>query len=71
MSWTLYEFTSMLPDRVKFLDSNLPERRLSNVVLPHPDGPTIAVKVLGENIPSQGWIIFLFIFLFYLMLFGS
>jgi hypothetical protein len=44
----------MLPDRVKFLDSNLPERRLSNVVLPHPDGPTIAVKVLGENIPSQG-----------------
>jgi hypothetical protein len=36
---------------VKFFDNNRPESRLSIVVFPQPDGPTIAVNVLGENIP--------------------
>lgn len=32
-------------------ESCLPDIRLSIVVLPHPEGPKIAVKVLGEKRP--------------------
>ena len=44
-----------LPKSCRLLDSNLPERRFNIVVFPQPDGPTIAVKVPGENFPEQGF----------------
>ena len=47
------------PYKVKLFDTSLPERRFSIVVLPHPDGPTTAVNVLGENFPEHGFRIFL------------
>ena len=33
---------------------SLPESKFNIVVFPQPDGPTIAVKVLGENFPEHG-----------------
>ena len=47
-----------LPYRVRSLDANLPDSKFSMVVLPDPEGPTIAVKVLGENFPLHSFSIF-------------
>ncbi len=43
------------PRRTKFLANCLPESKFSIVVLPHPDGPNMAVTVLGENFPEQSF----------------
>lgn len=45
--WLAYSY----PVSVRFFESSRPDRRFSRVVLPHPEGPTIAVKVLGEKMP--------------------
>lgn len=37
-----------------------PESKFNIVVFPQPEGPTIAVKVLGENFPEHGFRIFFF-----------
>jgi len=50
--------------RVKFYESNLPERRFNIVVLPDPEGPRIAVIVLGANFPEHSFKIVLLIFCF-------
>ena len=48
---------------------SLPESKFNIVVFPQPDGPTIAVKVLGENFPEHGLRIFFFHSLFLILLF--
>lgn len=43
----------MDPDISKFSDNNRPERKFNNVVLPQPDGPSIAVKFPGLMEPNK------------------
>lgn len=40
-----------LPTRSRFYDICLPEIKLSMVVFPQPEGPRMAVKVPGLNLP--------------------
>jgi len=42
-----FPFTFSLPLIVRLSDNNLPDNKLSIVVLPDPEGPRIAVKVWG------------------------
>lgn len=46
-------FILRLPIVSRFSDICRPEMRLSIVVFPQPEGPSMAVKVLGENFPEQ------------------
>lgn len=52
--WTEAPFMVIFPYRDRLFEINLPDSRFSIVVLPQPEGPTIAVKVLGSNFPEQG-----------------
>ena len=45
------EFSLYSPVIVKLSDINLPAKKFSNVVLPDPEVPKIAVKEFGGNIP--------------------
>lgn len=50
---TGFPFTLSCPLNVKFYERSLPDRRFSIVVFPEPEGPNIAVTVLGENFPEH------------------
>lgn len=47
MESTALPLIFILPLRVKFFDKSLPDSKLSIVVFPDPEGPKIAVTVLG------------------------
>jgi hypothetical protein len=54
----------MDPFKFKFLDNCLPDNKFNIVVLPEPDGPKIAVIVLGSNLPEHSLSILLILFSF-------
>ena len=55
----------IFPYKDKLFEINLPDSRLSIVVLPQPEGPTMAVNVLGSNFPEQGFrMVFVFFTVF-------
>lgn len=43
------------PLNIKLSERSLPDRRLSIVVFPEPEGPKIAVTVFGENLPEHSF----------------
>ena len=57
-------FTFNFPDTFRFYESNLPESKFNKVVFPEPEGPRIAVNVLGSNLPEAFLRIFFSTFLF-------
>mgnify|MGYP006897122317 CR=1 FL=1 len=44
-----------LPMDYRLSDICRPEIKFNMVVLPQPEGPRMAVKLLGENLPVQGF----------------
>jgi hypothetical protein len=57
-------FTFNFPNTLRFYESNLPESKFNKVVFPEPDGPRMAVNVLGSNLPEAFLRIFFYSFFF-------
>lgn len=51
-SLILYPFRINSPLTVRLVPINLPLKKFSKVVLPQPEGPKIAVKCPGYNLPE-------------------
>ena len=43
----------MVPRSLRFFESSRPESKFNIVVFPEPEGPKIAVTVLGSNFPEH------------------